>query len=120
MNKIFVILFLIVGMFVFLVGCTIEGYGIFKESDFTIKLSGTEGLKFMGNYMIMEPNGNSLSKSVEAYIPAEYHVRGSMVSCSFQKQTKRGKLKVEILKDGKVVSESETSATYGVVTIATQ
>jgi serine protease inhibitor ecotin len=37
-----------------------------------------------------------------------------------QKQTEEGTLKVEILKDDEVIANSETTAPYGVVSVATE
>jgi len=45
-------------------------------------------------------------------------MRGAIVSCMFQKQEVAGKLIVEILKEGKVVSKSDTTAEYGCLSIA--
>jgi len=112
MKKLF--LLVLVGIFM-LVGCT----GL-VESNFTIKVSGTSGLEFSGSYMTVMAGGSSTSKSVEGTVPAEYNVSGSIVSCAFQKQSEGGTLKVTIIEGGKVVSESETSAAYGVVSAATQ
>jgi len=47
-------------------------------------------------------------------------VKGNIVSVVFQKQTESGTLKVEILCGGKVVNSSDTTAAYGVVSVATQ
>lgn len=112
MKKLFLLVLVVIFM---LVGCT-----DLVKSNFTIRVSGTTALKFSGSYMTVTAGGSSTSKSVEGTVPAEYNVSGSIVSCSFQKQSEGGNLKVEIIKGGKVVSESETSAAYGVVSAATQ
>jgi hypothetical protein len=71
-------------------------------------------------------NGQSASESVVGTVPAEYSVTGtnritvSMVSVELQKQTEEGTLKVEILKDNETVASSETTAAYGVVSVATE
>jgi hypothetical protein len=89
-------------------------------SEFTIRVSGTSGLKFSGSYMGVTAGGTSTSRSVDGIVPEEYSVEGTIVSCTFQKQSESGRLRVEIIKGGKVVSQSETSAAYGVVSAATQ
>jgi hypothetical protein len=48
--------------------------------------------------------------------PVEWHVF-PIVSVTFQKKATSGRLKVEIIKDGKVAAESETAAEYGVVAV---
>lgn len=98
------------------VGCSAPAM---TDTDFIVKVTGTEGLKFNGSYMITTTEGKSESKSVEGTVPAEYTMKGNIVSVSFQKQAEAGDLKVEILQGDKVVAQSETSAAYGVVTVAT-
>lgn len=94
--------------------------GSVLQSSFTIKVTGTDGLKYSGSYMTVMADGKNSSKSVDGTVPGEYTVDASMVSVTFQKQSESGALKVEILKDGEVVAENETEAAYGVVTAATQ
>lgn len=70
-------------------------------------------------------DGQPRSESVNGTVPAEYSVTGtnritvSIVSVELHKQTKEGTLKVEILKDDEVIGSSETTAAYGVVSVAT-
>ena len=89
------------------------------NSDFTIKLSGTEGLKFSGHYSIVGTKTLPEPINTHGVIPREYKGRGAIVLCSFRKLTEKGSLKVEILKDGKLISESETSIPYGFVSLKT-
>lgn len=90
------------------------------ESDFTILVSGTPGTKFIGGYMLMQADGSNTHKSVEGKTPSEYKMRGTMISTSFQKQSTKGELVVTVHRDGKEVSQSDTTAAYGVVSVATQ
>jgi hypothetical protein len=89
------------------------------NSDFTIRVCGTEGLKFSGHYSIV--GTRTLPEPVNAHgaIPMEYRGRGGLAICSFRKLAKEGSLRVEILKNGIVISESETSITYGLVSLKT-
>jgi hypothetical protein len=97
-------------------GCAGNG-----DSDFTIRVSGSEGVIFTGGYNVTTSAGSSISKIIMAdIVPGEIMVRGNNVSVTFQKQYENGTLKVEILKNGRVVSQSETSAAYGVVEATTQ
>jgi len=89
------------------------------ESDFTVEISGTSGLRYSGSYMVTSTTGKSASKSVEGKVPGQYNVTGNIVSVSFQKKSESGSLKVQILKGGNVVAETETSAAYGVASVAT-
>lgn len=89
------------------------------SSAYTISVSGTQDLDFSGHYMVVTAPGKSESKSVDGKVPQSYHARGSIVSVVFQKQSVNGVLKVQIIKGGRVVSSSDTSAAYGVVSVAT-
>lgn len=89
------------------------------SSDYTVNVSGTPGLGFSGSYMVVTASGKSESKSVDGKVPQSYQLSGSIVSVSFQKQSESGVLEVQILKDGRVISASDTSAAYGLVTAAT-
>ncbi len=89
------------------------------SSDFTVKVTGTSGLEFSGAYMATTPTGKSTSKSVDGVVPAQYKITANIVSVNFQKKTEGGILKVQIIRGGKVVAESETSAEYGVASVAT-
>lgn len=89
-----------------------------KEPDFTIKVTGTRGNVFRGNYMAITEDGKSKNTTVTERIPASYPVNGVKVSCNFQKQGKAGRLKVEILAHGEVVAKGETFEAYGSVTVS--
>lgn len=87
-----------------------------RSSDYTIRVGGTNGVPFHGNYMLIDGSGNSDSRSVEGRAPATYSVHGMMVSVSFQKQQERGELTVSIEKGGQTLKAAQTQAAYGVVT----
>lgn len=89
------------------------------ESQFTIRVTGTSGLKFNGVYATTLGNGSSTSQSVEGIVPTEYVVTAKVVSISFSKEAGKGVLHVDILKDNTVVKYTETSTEYGNVTIIT-
>jgi hypothetical protein len=95
--------------------------GLLKEttSDFTIRVSGTEGLKFSGHYSLVGTKALPEPVHAHAAIPGEYKGKGVMALCSFRKLTEMGSLKVEILKDGKVMSEAETRTPFGYVSLKT-
>ena len=89
------------------------------ESDVTIKVSGTEGLIFTGYYSIVATGSSPKPIDVKGSVPAQYQGKGVMGLCLFQKASGDGSLKVQILKDGKVVAEGESAAPEGVVTLKT-
>jgi hypothetical protein len=83
-----------------------------------VRLTGTAGLPFTGNCSFSNRAGTN-SKSYEDVLP--FQITGEnadTVNCSFiSKSDFRHDLKLEILKDGKVVGESDTGAPYGVVSV---
>lgn len=89
-----------------------------RESTFTIRVSGSAG-RFSGSYMSIRA-GQAQQESVDGSTPTEYRVTGIQASCCFQKKETYGTLSVQILKDGSLVNQGDTSAEYGVVTVAAQ
>jgi hypothetical protein len=87
--------------------------------EFTIKITANPNLPWSGSYMVMTAGGESISRSVNGVGPWQVIVKGSMVSVCFQKSWADGSLQVQILEGGRVAAESETTAEYGVVTVAT-
>jgi hypothetical protein len=114
MNQLFILL--LIGLLP-LLGC---GDGLKSlESDVTIKVSGTEGLIFTGYYSIVATGSTPKPINVKGGVPAEYQGKGVMGLCLFQKALVESSLKVQILKDGKVVAEGESAAPEGIVTLKT-
>jgi hypothetical protein len=92
-----------------------------QPQAFTIKLTGTEGTAFSGSYMAFSADGKSTSTTVAGKVPAQYRIEGAIASVSFQKQSDdMATLRVEILKGQEVAAEANTSAPYGVVSVATR
>ena len=84
-----------------------------EESEFTIRIVGTEGLPFAGTYQLNSASGRSASHRVEGTVPTEYTVRASFLSVVFEKTVEAGELRVEILRDGSVIRQSSTTLAYG-------
>ena len=83
-----------------------------------IRLTGTSGLPFGGDCYFSNRVG-SISKSYDGAIPFQTTVEGvDRVSCSFTKHSTRGVLKLEIIKDGNVIGESDTNASLGGVSVS--
>lgn len=120
-------LFGIVGLVVVLVvvmamssGGTVAGDKTFTV-DVAVSGVATGNPEFSGSIMTVTSDGKSNSRSVEGKASDSYTEKGSIVSVSFQKKAEDGTLKVVIKDaDGKIVNEGETSASYGVVAIATK
>ncbi len=112
MNKF--VMFLLVGLFA-CSGCSTGSV----ESNFTIKVSGTSGLEFSGQYMTMTAGRLSTWDLVGGKVPGQYSVSGNTVTCTIRKKTEKGNLRVQIFKDGKVVWASGTNVAYGSVSAET-
>lgn len=101
-------------------GCG-SGVTIVSKPDvitvYTIKVTGTDGIPFKGNYWVDESAQGILVKMIKSgkfmpisgTTPAEYTISGGFVSCYFETDTESGTLKVQILEGDKVVTESETT-----------
>lgn len=87
------------------------------EASYTVKVTGSEKLKFSGHYSFVGMGGIPKPVRVDAVVPLEYKGKGIAVACVFRKTTPDGTLKVEILKDGKAVSTSETEQPFGVISL---
>jgi len=102
---------------IFLLGCSgSEGLkGV--ESDYTIKVTGSEQVQFSGHYTIAGMGAMPKPVQVSGKAPMEYAGKGLAAACVIRKTTVEGTLKVDILKDKDVVSTTETSAPYGIITL---
>ena len=96
------------------------------DSEYHITISGSvPAVVYSGTYTVVTSGGlfsgdNSKSTNVEGWGTKEYTVRGKIVSVTLEKEVKEGTLSVEILKDGNVVAQSETSDAFGKVSVTTQ
>jgi tetratricopeptide (TPR) repeat protein len=83
-----------------------------------VRLTGTTGLPFTGTCSFSNRGGTN-SKSYDDVLP--FQVTGESVdtvNCSFiSKSDFRHDMKLEILKDGQVIGESDTNAPYGLVSV---
>lgn len=114
MRKLFLLCFAV--MMIFFSGCSDMKD---MESDLTIKVTGTDGLKFSGHYSFAGTGAVPKPENVSGMVPAEYKGKGVVAACLFRNTSGPGALKVEILRDGKMISESAVDTPYGVVTLKT-
>ena len=90
-------------------------------SSVVLRISGTPGVQFSGNYTT--PQGSQDISGTLGTAPTDYKLGGegvagmSVVTVNVQKQETYGTLKVEILKDGQVVQSGETDATNNAVSV---
>jgi hypothetical protein len=87
------------------------------ESSYTVKITGSEYLKISGHYSFVGIWGIPKPVNVESVVPVEFKGKGIAAVCVFRKTTAEGTLKVEILKDGKIVSSSEITQPFGIISL---
>lgn len=95
-------------------------------ANFTIKVLGTAGLNFTGEYEVWflhyDPDTQSIrytkdSYTVEGQVPQEYTFEGDATAVIFQKRADDWwtKIRVEIWQNGELVSWPETTEPWGAV-----
>lgn len=104
---------LLVSMIIIGCGDGLKGF----ESEYIIKVTGSDKTTFSGHYSFPGPNNVPQPVQVKGTTPAEYKGKGIAAACYFRKTDVIGTLKVEIFKDGKVVASSETVDPYGIITL---
>jgi len=86
-----------------------------------VRISGTPGVEFSGNYTT--PKGMQNFSGTLGTTPTDYNLGGegiggfNMVTANVQKLGTGGSLKVEILKNGQVVQSAETTAANNSVSV---
>lgn len=86
-----------------------------------LRISGTPGLQFSGNYTT--PQGTQNFSGTLGTTPTDYELGGAgvaglnLVTANVQKHGTYGTLKVEILTNGQVVQSGETDATNNTVSV---
>jgi hypothetical protein len=108
------VLYFLLGI-IFLLGCSEGLKGV--ESDYTIKVTGSDQLQVSGHYTIAGTGSMPRPVQVKGAVPMEYKGNGIAAACVFRKTSAEGTLKVEILKGQAVVSSMETAAPYGIITL---
>ncbi len=101
--------------FIFLAGCSDGLKGV--ETDYTIKVSGSERQAFSGHYTIAGTAALPKPVNVAGNAPQEYGGKGMAAACIIRKTTAEGTLKVEILKGKEIVATGETAQPFGIITI---
>ena|SRR5215211_7051305 len=86
-----------------------------------LRISGTPGMGFSGNYTT--PEGSQNFSGTLGAAPTDYELGGegiaglNVITANVQAQETSGTLKVEILENGQVVQSAQTSATNNTVSV---
>ena len=86
-----------------------------------LRISGTPGVGFSGNYTT--PEGSQNFSGTLGSTPTDYELGGegiagfNVVTVNVQQQGTSGTLKVEILKNGQVVQSAQTNSTNNTVSV---
>ena len=115
-TKIILTLMLLLTILLLTGGC------VWNNDKYTVRISGTDGLEFIGEYggtMIggSQPGDGRDWKNIDDIVPVEYTLIGDVVWCSVEKKTEVGTLLVEIFLDNELVASDETSEPYGTVSV---
>lgn len=113
---------LILGLLLLLIIAPLISGCVWNNDKYTVRVSGTDGLEFIGEYggtMIggSQPGDGRDWKKIEDTVPVEYTLIGDVVWCSVEKKTESGTLRVEIFLDNELVASDETSAPYGTISV---
>ena len=98
-----------------------EGPSEGGTGSLVLRISGTPGVEFTGNYTTPKSTQN-ISGTIGAS-PTDYNLGGegvagfNVVTANVQRQGTSGTLKVEILKNGRVVQSAETNAATNTVSV---
>jgi hypothetical protein len=70
------------------------------DSEFVIRITGTDGLRFEGYHSVVTSKGDSISNDIEGIVPAEYHPseKGIVGICHATKTSEPGTLRIEVEK----------------------
>jgi hypothetical protein len=91
------------------------------EGSLVLRISGTPGVRFSGNYTT--PKGSQNFSGTLGTTATDYELGGegvsglNVVTVNVQKQGMGGTLRVEILENGQVVQSAETTATNNAVSL---
>lgn len=95
-----------------------------EVSSVTVRVSGSTGLRYSGNYGTANGGGRSVDGQLDGgYDDYQVPVKGGtfdfdMVTAFFQKMDQEGTLQIEILVNGQAVKAQQTSAQYGTVDVS--
>ncbi len=91
-----------------------EGGG---AARFRLQVSGTPALKFAGECSLVGADGRTRRRTFAGLVPGRFAFAASAVRCRVRKRDARGRLRVELTRDGGLIARAETRAAFNHVRV---
>jgi len=91
-----------------------EGRG---AARFRLQVSGTPAMKFAGECNLVGADGRSRRRTFAGLVPSRLDFAASALRCWVRKRDARGRLWVELIRDGSLIARAETRAAFNHVRV---
>jgi hypothetical protein len=91
-----------------------EGGG---AARFRLQVSGTPAMKFAGECDLVGADGRSRRRTFAGLVPGRFDFAASALRCRVRKRDARGRLWVELTRDGRLIARAETRAAFNHVRV---
>jgi hypothetical protein len=88
-----------------------------RAMTFLIDVSGTPALSFRALCRIVTPNGETIQRELEGWVPKQYRVGAQAVSCVIQKRDAQGRLRARLYLDDRALAVASTRASFNWVRV---
>ncbi len=82
-----------------------------------LEVTGTPGLKFVGDCHEAGARAGSRRSTLEGHVPSRFAFRGPAISCQVRKQDFHGRLRVALRRNGDLIARAETAAAFNYVRV---
>lgn len=89
--------------------CCGTACGESTDVDFQVRVTGTDGLKFVGFYELTLVDTVKTRKDIKGTVPAVFSFKGDIIKFTIAKET-AGTMKLEIVRNGMVFDDEQSSA----------
>jgi len=90
-----------------------------ETHPFTIRVEGTPGTRFEGSSRAVQRDGSNAVDTLTGVVPARYEAVGNIVSVTLRAEGAPGSVRVEVLRDGRVVARGASGGPGTVLTVST-
>ncbi|MCH8154775.1 MAG: hypothetical protein IH786_05855 [Proteobacteria bacterium] len=84
---------------------------------FRLQVSGTPAMKFAGECDLVGADGRSRRRTFAGLVPGRFDFSASALRCRVRKRDARGRLRVELTRDGGLIARAETRAAFNHVRV---